>query len=162
MLGFNSITNTVMTDIETNEDVEEKKESWYAKLRASLKEKYEGQINDLQAKITELESSHASTKKQFFNRALKAEGYEWNFDDFADKYSNLWIDEMVALYKGLNGVKTASTPEQSAEQPKEELWAKSVLWTNPTDTQTEVKVDQMDGKQYLDYLKQNMSKLGLA
>jgi hypothetical protein len=45
-----------MTDIETNEDVEEKKESGYAKLRASLKEKYEGQINDLQAKISDLES----------------------------------------------------------------------------------------------------------
>lgn len=150
-----------MTDIETNEDMEEKKESWYAKLRASLKEKYEGQINDLQAKITELESSNAATKKQFFNRTLKAEWFDGNFDDFADKYSNLWIDEMVALYKGLNG-KPASNPEQPVEQPKEELWSKSVLGTNPTDTQNEVKVDQMNWKQYLDYLKQNMSKLGLA
>lgn len=151
-----------MTDIETMEDGEEKKESWYAKLRASLKEKYEGQINDLQAKITELENSNATTKKQFFNRTLKAEWYDGNFDDFADKYSNLWIDEMVALYKGLNGSKPASTTEEPKEQPKEELWSKSVLWTNPTDTQTEVKVDQMNGKEYLDYLKQNMSKLGLA
>lgn len=152
-----------MTDIETMEDGEEKKESWYAKLRASLKEKYEGQINDLQSRIQELETSNATTKKQFFNRTLKSEGFEGNFDEFADKYSNLWIDEMVALYKGLNGApKASTTPEESKEQPKEELWSKSVLWTNPTDTQNEVKVDQMNGKQYLDYLKQNMSKLGLA
>ena len=152
-----------MTDIETMEDGEEKKESWYAKLRASLKEKYEGQINDLQSRIQELEASNAMTKKQSFNRALKAEWFEGNFDEFADKYSTLGIDEMVALYKGLNGSKTTVTePEPNKEQPKEELWSKSVLWTNPTDTQNEVKVDQMNWKEYLDYLKKNMSKLGLA
>jgi hypothetical protein len=88
-----------MTDIETQEDVEEKKESGYAKLRASLKEKYEGQINDLQNKIASLEASHVATKKNFFSRSLKSEGYEGNFDEFADKYSNLDVDEMVALYK---------------------------------------------------------------
>jgi hypothetical protein len=33
---------------------------------------------------------------------LKSEGYEGNFDEFADKYSNLDVDEMVALYKGMN------------------------------------------------------------
>jgi hypothetical protein len=88
-----------MTDIENLEDGEEKKESVYAKLRASLKEKYEGQITDLQNKIASLEASNAAAKKSFFSRSLKSEGYDGNFDEFADKYSNLDVDEMVALYK---------------------------------------------------------------
>jgi hypothetical protein len=43
-----------------------------------------------------------STKKNFFPRSLKAEGYEGDFDSFADKYQDLDVDEMVALYKGMN------------------------------------------------------------
>ena len=116
-----------MTDIETMEDSEEKKESWYAKLRASLKEKYEGQINDLEAKIKQLEASNAATKKDFFNRSLKSEGYDWDFTEFAEKYANLWVDEMVALYKWMNGAAKKEEPQQPAvvEQQPEQLWAKS-------------------------------------
>lgn len=150
-----------MTDIETNEDIEEKKESWYAKLRASLKEKYEGQINDLQAKISDLESGRAADKKSFFNRILKGEWFEGNFDEFADKYSSLGVDEMVALYKWMNG-KPAPVAEQPKEEPKEELWSKSVLWTNPTEVQSGDDTSKMSWQQYLDYIKQNMSKLGLG
>jgi hypothetical protein len=91
-----------MTDIENMEDVEEKKESGYAKLRASLKEKYEGQINDLQNQVEQLKSSHVATKRNFFERSLKQEGYDGDFSDFANKYQDLDVDEMVALYKGMN------------------------------------------------------------
>ena len=91
-----------MTDIENMEDVEEKKESGYAKLRASLKEKYEGQINDLQNQIEQLKSSHVATKRNFIERSLKQEGYNGDFSDFANKYQDLDVDEMVALYKGMN------------------------------------------------------------
>ena len=150
-----------MTDIENLEDVEEKKESGYAKLRASLKEKYEGQITDLQNKIASLEASNAAAKKSFFSRSLKSEGYDGNFDEFADKYSNLDVDEMVALYKWMNWVIKKETTQ---EAPKEDntLWSKSVLWTNPTVTQQEDSVEKMDGKAYLNYLKQNMGQLGLG
>ena len=151
-----------MTDIENMEDVEEKKESWYAKLRASLKEKYEGQINDLQSQVEQLKSSHVATKRNFFERSLKQEGYEWDFSDFANKYQDLDVDEMVALYKGMNW---AIKKEVSEEAPKEEnnqLGSKSVLWTNPTATSQEESVDKMDGKAYLDYLKRNMWQLGLG
>lgn len=65
-----------MTDIDLQEDSEEKKESGYAKLRASLREKYEGQINDLEAQVASLKSANTATKKNFFTRSLKAEGYE--------------------------------------------------------------------------------------
>lgn len=155
-----------MTDIETMEDGEEKKESWYAKLRASLKEKYEGQINDLEAQIKQLKASHAAEKKDFFNRSLKAEWYEWDFWEFADKYSNLWVDEMVALYKWMNGAAKKEEPPKSTSEdqtPPESwpTWAKSVLWTNPTDQQDNDSVEKMDWKQYLEYLKRNMWQLGL-
>lgn len=152
-----------MTDIEAIEDTEEKKESGYAKLRASLKEKYEGQINDLEAKIKQLEASNAATKKDFFNRSLKSEGYDWDFTEFAEKYANLWVDEMVALYKWMNGAAKKEEPKQPAvvEQQPEQLWAKSVLWTNPAEMQAEDSVAKMDWKAYLDYLKRNMSQLGL-
>lgn len=151
-----------MTDIENMEDVEEKKESWYAKLRASLKEKYEGQINDLQNQVEQLKSSHVATKRNFFERSLKQEGYDGDFSDFANKYQDLDVDEMVALYKGMNW---AIKKEWSEEAPKEEnnqLGSKSVLWTNPTATSQEESVDKMDGKAYLDYLKRNMWQLGLG
>ena len=151
-----------MTDIENMEDVEEKKESGYAKLRASLKEKYEGQINDLQNQVEQLKSSHVATKRNFFERSLKQEGYDGDFSDFANKYQDLDVDEMVALYKGMNW---AIKKEESVEAHKEEdnqLGSKSVLWTNPTATSTEDSVDKMDGKAYLDYLKRNMWQLGLG
>jgi len=151
-----------MTDIETQEDVEEKKESGYAKLRASLKEKYEGQITDLQNKIASLEASHVATKKNFFSRSLKSEGYDGNFDEFADKYSNLDVDEMVALYKGMNWAIKKEVTAEPATQETNTLGSKSVLWTNPTETQKEETVEKMDGKAYLNYLKQNMGQLGLG
>ena len=152
-----------MTDIEAMEEAEEKKESGYAKLRASLKEKYEGQINDLEAQIKQLKAKNAATKKDFFNRSLKSEGYEWDFTEFAEKYADLWVDEMVALYKWMNGAAKKEEPKQVvAEQPEpEQLWAKSVLWTNPAEMKAEDSVDKMDWKAYLDYLKRNMSQLGL-
>ena len=155
-----------MTDIENMEDVEgEKKESGYAKLRASLKEKYEGQINQLQAEVESLKSSKAADKKGFFNRILQSEGYEWDFTEFADKYSDLAVDEMVALYKGMNGVvkkEPASEPAKTEEPKQETLWAKSVLGSNPTAQQDTDSVEKMDWKQYLDYLKRNMGQLGLG
>lgn len=151
-----------MTDIENMEDVEEKKESWYAKLRASLKEKYEGRINDLEAQIQDLQSSNNATKKDFFGRILKAEGIEGDFNEFADKYSNLAIDEMVALYKGMNWVAPVANPAPVQETTEDEpTWSKSVLGSNPMEVSTEDNVANMDWKAYLDYLKRNMSNFGL-
>ncbi len=151
-----------MTDIDLQEDSEEKKESGYAKLRASLREKYEGQINDLEAQVASLKSANTATKKNFFTRSLKAEGYEWDFDTFADKYADLDVDEMVALYKWMNWViKKEVKEEPKAEEPRE-LGSKSVLWTNPTEISQEESVDKMDWKAYLDYLKKNMWQLGLG
>ena len=150
-----------MTDIENQEDIEEKKESWYAKLRASLKEKYEGQINDLQAQIEQLRSSNVATKRNFFERSLKQEGYEGDFNDFANKYQDLDVDEMVALYKWMNWVIQKEAPVAAPEENANQLWSKSVLWTNPTATSQEESVDKMDWKAYLDYLKRNMWQLGL-
>ena len=152
-----------MTDIENQEDIEEKKESGYAKLRASLKEKYEGQINDLQAQIEQLKSSHVATKRNFFERSLKQEGYEGDFNDFANKYQDLDVDEMVALYKGMNwAIKKEVAQEPAEEENTNQLWSKSVLWSNPTVTSQEESVDKMDWKAYLDYLKKNMWQLGLG
>lgn len=152
-----------MTDIENLEDGEEKKESGYAKLRASLKEKYEGQINDLQSKLDNEKSARAADKKNFFNRVLKSEGYEGDFTEFTDKYSDLWVDEMVALYKGMNWVvkKEEPKPEDKPADSIEPSGSKSVLWSNPTDMQDKDSVEKMDWKAYLDYLKRNMGQLGL-
>lgn len=152
-----------MTDIDLQEDTEEKKQSDYAKLRASLREKYEGQINDLEQQVADLKSSHVATKKNFFTRSLKSEGYEGNFDEFAEKYQDLDVDEMVALYKGMNWViKKEVVKEAAPEVEEKQLGSKSVLWTNPTVTSQEESVDKMDWKAYLDYLKKNMWQLGLG
>jgi len=150
-----------MTDIDLQEDWEEKKESGYAKLRASLREKYEGQINDLEEQVASLKSANAATKKNFFERSLKAEGYEGDFTQFADKYSDLDVDEMVALYKGMNWVIQKEEPKKDAVE-ENQLGSKSVLWTNPTEISQDESVDKMDGKAYLDYLKRNMWQLGLG
>lgn len=151
-----------MTDIDLQEDGEEKKESGYAKLRASLKEKYEGQIQDLQNQVEALKSSHVATKKNFFSRSLKTEGYEGDFDTFADKYSDLDVDEMVALYKGMNWSPKKETTTEAPKEEDKQLGSKSVLWTNPTTMSDEDSVEKMDWKAYLNYLKQNMSQLGLG
>lgn len=150
-----------MTDIDLQEDWEEKKESGYAKLRASLREKYEGQINDLEEQVASLKSANAATKKNFFERSLKAEGYEGDFTQFADKYSDLDVDEMVALYKGMNWVVQKEELKKDAVE-ENQLGSKSVLWTNPTEISQEESVDKMDWKAYLDYLKRNMWQLGLG
>lgn len=151
-----------MTDIDLTEETEEKKESGYAKLRASLREKYEGQINDLEEQVASLKSANAATKKNFFTRSLKAEGYEWDFWEFADKYADLDVDEMVALYKWMNGaIQKKVEAEPQAEEPRQ-LGSKSVLWANPTEISQEESVDKMDWKAYLEYLKRNMWQLGLG
>lgn len=151
-----------MTDIENIEDVEEKKESGYAKLRASLKEKYEGQINDLQDQVEKLKSSHVATKRNFFERSLKQEGYEGDFSDFANKYQDLDVEEMVALYKWMNWAIKKEVQEEATKEENNQLGSKSVLWSNPTATSQEESVDKMDWKAYLDYLKRNMWQLGLG
>jgi hypothetical protein len=46
-----------------------------------------------------LKSSNVAAKRNFFERSLKQEGYEGDFSDFANKYQDLDVDEMVALYK---------------------------------------------------------------
>jgi hypothetical protein len=69
---------------------------------------------------------------------------------------------MVALYKWMNWAIKKEVAAEQATQETNTLGSKSVLWTNPTETQKEETVEKMDGKAYLNYLKQNMGQLGLG
>lgn len=153
-----------MTDMELEENNE--KSSDFAKLRASLKEKYEWQIQKLQERIDSLEKSNKTTRKSFFSKSLKNEWYEGeDIEKFIEKYPSLEVDEVIALYKGMNPKKEAPKTEPAApattENVSEERGSQSVLWTNPTAMSANDDVDKMNGQQYLDYLKRNMSQLGL-
>jgi hypothetical protein len=64
-----------------------------------MREKYDGQISDLQAKLDAEIAGRAADKKLYFGNTMKSKGYEGDFNDFADKYSNLSIDDMVSLYE---------------------------------------------------------------
>jgi hypothetical protein len=69
---------------------------------------------------------------------------------------------MVALYKGMNWSPKKETPPETVTEEDKQLGSKSVLWTNPTTMSDEDSVEKMDWKAYLNYLKQNMSQLGLG
>jgi len=121
-----------MTDTETLDNTgEEKKNHW-----AAMREKYDGQISDLQAKLDAEIAGRAADKKLYFGNTMKSRGYDWDFNSFADKYSNLSIDDMVSLYEGQHW-KVQSQQVQPATQPEERQatneWPKSVIaWANPT------------------------------
>jgi len=119
-----------MTDNEILNDNEEKELSWYAKQRA----KYKEEIDAITAKYEAEKAGRIQDKISYFKGTLTSQGYQGDFDEFANKYAwNLWLDEMVALYKWINGAATntapAVQPQQQQEEPK--LWPTSVVWTNP-------------------------------
>ena len=118
-----------MTDNEILNDNEEKELSWYAKQRA----KYKEEIDAITAKYEAEKAGRIQDKISYFKGTLTSQGYQGDFDEFANKYAwNLWLDEMVALYKWINGAATNTAPagqQQQQEEPK--LWPTSVVWTNP-------------------------------
>ena len=138
-----------MTDMETIDNTEEQKKSWYAALR----EKHSQEMADLQAKLDAEIAWRAADKKSFFGDLMKGKGYEWNFDEFADKYSSLSINDMVSLYEGQNwkAVVTQTAPE--ANQTSSE-WPKSVIaWANPTTEVGGKKMSEMSTEELMQYAK---------
>lgn len=119
-----------MTDNEILNDNEEKELSWYAKQRA----KYKEEIDAITAKYEAEKAGRIQDKISYFKGTLTSQGYQGDFDEFANKYAwNLWLDEMVALYKWINGAATNTAPAVQQQQQQEEpkLWPTSVVWTNP-------------------------------
>ena len=140
-----------MTDMENNDNIEGEQKSGYAKMR----EKHAQEMSELQAKLDEQIAGRAADKKSFFGDLMKGKGYEWNFDEFADKYSSLSINDMVSLYEWQHGKPTVTTTT-TTEPPKqdENLWAKSVIeWANPTTEVGGKKLSEMTTEELLNYAK---------
>lgn len=128
--------------------VEEQKKSGYAALR----EKHSQEMSELQAKLDAEIAGRAADKKSFFGDLMKGKGYEWNFDEFADKYSSLSINDMVSLYEGQNGKPKVTQAEQPTAT--ESTWAKSVIeWANPTTEVGGKKLSEMNTEELLQYAK---------
>ena len=137
-----------MTDMELD-NTEGEKKSWYAALR----EKHSQEMADLQAKLDAEIAWRAADKKSFFGDLMKGKGYEWNFDDFADKYSSLSINDMVSLYEWQNG-RPAVTTTQTSTTTATEDWPKSVIaWANPTTEFAGKKLSDMNTDELLNFAK---------
>ena len=137
-----------MTDMELDTWTEEQKKNHWAAMR----EKYDGQISELQAKLDAEIAGRAADKKSFFGDLMKGKGYEWNFDEFADKYSSLSINDMVSLYEGQNWKAVVKTVEQPSNT--ESTWAKSVIeWANPTTEVGGKKMSEMNTEELLQFAK---------
>ncbi len=149
---FYSITNTAMTDIENDSTEWEKVLSDFAKLRASLKTKYEWQIKDLQKEIDTLKWQRLEDKKTFLGNSLYSQGYKLDdFDEFTSKYWEMELEEMEALYKWMHGsIEKAPTTES---QQTSTIWPKSVIWTNPSLDGEETKPEDMNLDDYYKYAK---------
>ena len=139
-----------MTDMELD-NTEGEKKSWYAALR----EKHSQEMADLQAKLDAEIAWRAADKKSFFGDLMKGKGYEWNFDDFADKYSSLSINDMVSLYEWQNGRPAVTTTQTStATTTATEDWPKSVIaWANPTTEFGGKKLSDMNTDELLNFAK---------
>jgi len=140
-----------MTDMETIDNTEGEKKSWYAALR----EKHSQEMADLQAKLDAEIAGRAADKKAFFGNMMKSRGYEWDFDSFADKYSSLSIDDMASLYEGQNWkVQTTTTKTATTENNSDNNWAKSVIaWANPTTEVGGKKLGEMNTDELLKFAK---------
>ena len=138
-----------MTDMELD-NTEGEKKSWYAALR----EKHSQEMADLQAKLDAEIAGRAADKKSFFGDLMKGRGYEWNFDEFADKYSSLSINDMVSLYEWQNGRPTVTTTQTSTATTATEDWPKSVIaWANPTTEFGGKKLSDMNTDELLNFAK---------
>lgn len=131
------------------DNTEEQKKSWYAAMR----EKHAQEMADLQAKLDAEIAWRAADKKSFFGDLMKGKGYEWNFDEFADKYSSLSINDMVSLYEWQNG-KAPAVTTQTSTAPATEDWPKSVIaWANPTTEFEGKKLGDMNTEELLKFAK---------
>lgn len=129
---------------------EEQKKSGYAALR----EKHAQEMAELQAKLDEQIAGRAADKKSFFGDLMKGKGYEWNFDEFADKYSSLSINDMVSLYEWQNGKPTVTTTTTEEPKQAESTWAKSVIeWANPTTEIGGKKMAEMSSEELINRAK---------
>ena len=150
LLGFKFYLLSEMTDMENIDSTEEKKNHW-----AAMREKYDGQISDLQAKLDAEIAGRAADKKLYFGNTMKSKGYEGDFNDFADKYSNLSIDDMVSLYEWQHGkvsVVTEWKPEQPAQQAP--VWPQSdIAWANPTAEVGQKSLKDMKPDEIIAYAK---------
>jgi hypothetical protein len=83
---------------------------------------------------------------------MKSRGYEWNFDEFADKYSSLDINDLVSLYEWQNWKAVVqSAPEVSSETS---YWPQSVIaWANPTTEVGWQKLNEMTSEQAIQWAK---------
>ncbi len=138
-----------MTDMEEIDNTEqEQKKSGYAALR----EKHAEEINALKAEIEELKAGRMADKKLYFENTMKSRGYEWNFEEFTNKYSALDINDMVSLYEWQNWKVTKSEPVQT--ETNSEVWAKSVIaWANPTTEVSAKKLSDMTPQEIIAYAK---------
>ena len=138
-----------MTDMEELDNTEqEQKKSGYAALR----EKHAEEVNALKAEIEELKAGRMADKKLYFENTMKNRGYEWNFGEFADKYSSLDINDMVSLYEWQNWKVVKSEPVQI--ETNSEVWAKSVIaWANPTTEVNAKKLSEMTPQEIIAYAK---------
>lgn len=139
-----------MTDIENDSTEWEKVLSDFAKLRASLKTKYEWQIKDLQKEIASLKWQRLEDKKTFLGNSLNSQGYKLDdFEEFTEKYWEMEIDEMEALYKWMHWGEIKA-PETTVQQTNT-IWPKSVIWTNPNLDGEETKPEDMNLEDYYKY-----------
>ena len=134
--------------MELNEDTEQKKSGY-----AAMREKHNQEMAALQAKLDAESAWRAADKKSFFGDLMKGKGYEWNFDEFADKYSSLSIDDLASLYEWQHGRVTTQTAV-SEQNATEQVWAKSVIaWANPTTEVGGKKLGDMNTEELLNYAK---------
>lgn len=143
-----------MTDNEILNDNEEKELSWYAKQRA----KYKEEIDAINAKYEAEKAGRIQDKISYFKNTLSSQGYQGDFDEFANKYAwNLWLDEMVALYKWINWAVQATAPAGQQQQQQEEpkLWPTSVVWTNPIGGDQAKDFSQLSIEEMKAYGRQN-------
>lgn len=137
-----------MTDMENLDGTEEQKKSGYAALR----EKHNQEMADLQAKLDAEIAGRAADKKLYFSNTMKSKGYEWNFDEFADKYSSLSIDDLSALYEGQHG--KPAVQQAQPEAPATSEGPKSVIaWANPTTEVGGKKLSEMNTEELLNFAK---------
>lgn len=139
-----------MTDMELD-NTEEQKKSWYAALR----EKHSQEMAELQAKLDAEIAGRAADKKAFFGNMMKSRGYEWNFDEFADKYASLSIDDMASLFEWQNGkVNTQPAVQAQPEATQTNEWPKSVIaWANPTTEVGWPKLNEMSSEDLIKWAK---------
>ena len=138
--------------METIDNTEEQKKSWYAALR----EKHSQEMAELQAKLDAEIAGRAADKKLYFGNTMKGRGYEWDFDSFADKYNSLSIDDLVSLYEWQNWKREVATvqPATTPETTQTNEWPKSVIaWANPTTEVGGKKLSEMNTEELLNFAK---------